>query len=79
MSRSVTGSAAASPATEAGQPRITPLWLNRKRPSANGAAASAVTGMPTVADRTATSAAGADVTRARSANAASDQSGPALR
>ena len=75
----MTGSAAASAATDDGQPRTTPLWLNRKRPSANGAAAAAVTGMPTVAERTAASTAAEVVARARSANTASDQSGAALR
>ncbi len=52
-SRSATGSVAASPATDSGQPRTTPLWLNNQSSSANGAHADSVTGIPGVPDRTA--------------------------
>ena len=79
VSRSVTGSPAAEPATAAGQPRTTPLWLNSQRPSANGAAAVEVTGMPGVAERTAASTPVAEVTAASAANPVSAQSGRSLR
>ncbi len=62
-----------------GQPRIRPLWLNSQRPSANGAAAVSVTGMPTVAERTAASSAPVRVAAASPANEVSDQIGRALR
>jgi hypothetical protein len=55
------------------------LWLNSQRPSANGAAALGVTGIPTVAERTAASSAVDRVAAARSANEVSDQIGDALR
>jgi hypothetical protein len=55
------------------------LWLNSQRPSAKGAAASALTGMPTVAERTAASNAPARVLAATAANDASVHSGCPLR
>jgi hypothetical protein len=79
VSRSGTGSRAASGATECGQPRTTPLWLNSQRPSAKGAAAVSVTGIPAVADRTAASTPPDRVPAATAANEASDQIGCALR
>jgi hypothetical protein len=75
VSRSRTGSRPAGPAIVSGQPRTTPLWLNSHGPSANGAAAVATTGMPTVADRTAASAAPATVDAARAGSDASVQIG----
>ncbi|SBT42444.1 hypothetical protein GA0070621_1513 [Micromonospora narathiwatensis] len=79
VSRSRTGSPAASGTTVSGQPRTTPLWLNNQRPSANGAAAVSCTGMPTVADRTAASTAPATVTAASSGRVVSLHSGRARR
>ena len=55
------------------------MWLNSHGPSANGAAAVSITGMPTVAERTAASTPPETVWAASAGSAASDQSGAALR
>jgi hypothetical protein len=55
------------------------LWLNSHGPWANGAAAVSVTGIPTVADRTAASTAPDRVAPASALNEGSDQMGRALR
>jgi hypothetical protein len=62
-----------------GQPGTTPLWLNRYRPAANGAAAPTVYGRPGVPDRTAASSARVRTTRARSVNEESVHIGWSLR
>jgi hypothetical protein len=75
----VTGSAAASAATEDGQPRTTPLWLNRK--PAFGERRRRGRGDRHADGRRAHRGehAAEVVARARSANTPSDQSGEALR
>ena len=78
-SSSTGGSVAARAAVAPGHPFSRPLWLNSQRSAANGAAAASPGAVPSVAERTAASSARVRVTRARSANEASAQIGPARR
>ncbi|GAB3855029.1 hypothetical protein GCM10027610_087530 [Dactylosporangium cerinum] len=77
--RSRTGSSAATPATLSGHPSTRPLWENSHGPSWNGAAADSVTGMPTVAERTAARTAPEDVAAASNGSDGSLHSGRADR
>jgi hypothetical protein len=79
VSRSVTGSRAASVATLCGQPAILPLRLNSQRPVPNGAQAVSITGIPGVAARTAASTALLRTSRATAANDGSFHIGIARR
>src|SRR6266498_4080252 len=79
VTRSVTGSRSASPATESGQPTTSPLWLNNHRSSVNGGVAVSTTGMRAVADRTAARIAPAIVTAASAGRSGSVHIGRARR
>jgi hypothetical protein len=75
VSRSRGGIRQARAAALSGQPTILPLWLNSQRSKRNGAAADSVTGMPTVAERTAASTALECVAEANAGRSASVHSG----
>jgi hypothetical protein len=75
----VTGNWLASAAMLPGQPVTMPLWLNSHRPLDNGEQAISVTGMPTVAERTAASTAPLCTAPASAANEVSAQIGIARR
>lgn len=69
----------AASATECGQPRSAPLWLNSQRSAVYGAAADSSATEPSVMSRTAPSSAPERVTRHTSAKDGSSQTGPARR
>ena len=79
VSSASTGSVDARSATDDGQPRTTPLWLNSHRSHANGAEAVSTTGMPTVAERTAASTAPEVISAASRGSAVSVHIGTARR